>query len=145
MIFCISQPFFTSFCSIFPTLCNNRGMEIEYKFWKRIDLLRKDSAINTLDQLAVVAGMKGQRIREQRSKQTLPKAINILAMAKAFGVSMEYLLIGESSDYHQKNYSKRIEAIAEKLCNVSETDLSLIERSVELLPLKEQSAKVNVG
>ena len=120
-------------------------MGIEYNFWKRIDLLRKNSAINTLDQLAVVAEMKGQRIREQRSKQTLPKAINILAMAKAFGVSMEYLLIGESSNFQQKNYSKRIEAIADKLCNVSEMDLYLIERNVELLPVQEKSKKVNAG
>lgn len=119
-------------------------MEIEYKFWERIDLLRKNSAIDTLDKLAVVAGMKGQRIREQRSKQTLPKAVNILAMAKAFNVSVEYLLIGELSKSQKKAYPKRIENISDRLCQLSEQNLLLIENMINLMPIEDRSLKVNV-
>jgi len=116
-------------------------MNIEYNFWNRVDLLRKNSKIKTLKDLAKATGIKEKKFKDQRSNQSLPKALDLLAIAKAYDVSIEFLLTGEV----EASYPPRIKRIADKLCKISELDLYVIERNVELLPVQEKSEKVNVG
>lgn len=117
-------------------------MNIEYNFWNRVDILRKNSNIKTLKDLAIATGIKEKRFKDQRSNQTLPKAVDLLAIANVFNVSMESLLTGKIEE--KKAYSKRIELISNKLSLISESNLSLIEHTIDLMPIEQKSEKVNV-
>jgi len=110
-------------------------------FWKQVDELNPYKSIKMLMDKSSI---DYNTIKKQRSELRFPKIEIILAIANELNCSLD-LLLERDFKPSQITYPKRIKAIADKLCNVSEMDLSLIERSVELLPLEEQSVKVNVG
>lgn len=116
--------------------------DIEFNFWNRVDLLRKNSEIRTLKDLATATGIKEKKFKDQRSNQSLPKALDLLAIAKTYNVSMEFLLTGEA----EASYPPRIKKIADKLCKISDLDLYVIERNVELAPeVIINKSKISVG
>lgn len=70
-------------------------MQIDaFEFWRRADnLLSKKSM--TLGDLSTQATLSYSTINSQRTRHSLPKVEQLLSMARALGVSMEYLLTGE--------------------------------------------------
>jgi len=101
-----------------------------YNFWERVDYLRTKLNIKTLKELSSISNIKYRKINDQRTNMSIPKAEDLLALATVLHVSIEFLLIGKL----KKSYPKRIEMIAEKLCKVSEKNLTIIENMVELMP-----------
>lgn len=114
-----------------------------YTFWNRIDDLRDQLNIITLKELSLITDIKYRKINDQRSNMSLPKVEDLFALATALNVSMEYLLIGELSKEQKKYYPIRIEVMADKLCKVSDQNLSLIENTIGLMPVEDKSIKVN--
>lgn len=112
-----------------------------YAFWNRVDDLRTQLNIKTLKELSLITNIKYRKINDQRTNMSIPKAEDLLALAIALNVSIEYLLTGEST----KNiHSKRIEMIVNKLNVISEKNLTLIENTINLMPEEDKSIKVNV-
>lgn len=106
--------------------------ERAYNFWKRIDSFNNEK---TILELSNKNGINYATIKTQRSRNKMPNVDIIYTLAKALNVSMEFLISGEGEKKDQ--YPTRVKAIADKLCKVSEQDLSLIERNVHLLPIDE--------
>lgn len=117
--------------------------DINFKFWKRFDKHREGAGFSSLKKFADYSKIPEQRMKNQRSRNQIPKIYDLLTISKLLGVSTEYLVTGADS-FAVANYPYRIKAIAEKLTKVSEFDLTIIERSVELLPI-EKSSKANAG
>lgn len=115
-----------------------------YTFWNRVDNLRVQLNIKTLKELSVISNIKYRKINDQRTNMTIPKSEDLFALASALNVSMEFLLIGDLSKQPKKTYTKRIELIADKLSFISEPNLSLIEHTIDLMPIEQKSEKVNV-
>ena len=67
-----------------------------FLFWERVDKIRNQKEI-TLEQLAATIGIKHQSIRDQRSKDLIPKSETLYRISKALDTPMEYLLTGEVS------------------------------------------------
>jgi len=115
-----------------------------YNFWSRVDDLRAQLNIKTLKELSSITEIKYRKINDQRTNMSIPKAEDLLALADALNVSMEYLLTGKKSSKQKKSYPIRIEVIADKLCKVSDQNLSLIENTISLMPIEDKSIKANV-
>lgn len=98
-------------------------------FWERVDNLNPFTSIK---KLANVANIDYNTIKKQRSELRYPKVDIIISISKVLNCSVDYLVTGEVEI--KKNYPVQIEKIADKLCMVSEEDLTLIKRNVELLP-----------
>ena len=100
-----------------------------YQFWKRVDEIRERRGF-TLEQIASMVGVKHQSIRDQRSKDLIPKSETVYKIAKRLNASMEYLLAGET----EIRYSPRVNAIANYLeTNPEKLDaieILLFEKSV---------------
>ncbi|MBK5201536.1 MAG: hypothetical protein JJE21_08410 [Spirochaetaceae bacterium] len=98
-------------------------------FWERVDKLNPFTSIK---KLAIVANIDYNTIKKQRSELRFPKVGTIILISKVLNCSVDYLVTGKLEI--KKNYPTQIEKIADKLCIVSEEDLTLIKRNVELLP-----------
>ncbi len=75
---------------------DNNGMEL----WDRIQQLIEEKH-TTQDWVAGKTGRRPDSFRRMRSKNTLPDAEEIIKIAKALGVTAEYLVTGENG--HQSN------------------------------------------
>lgn len=78
-----------------------------FAFWQNVDRFRKE---RTIAEIARSEGLKYQRLKEQRSDNTLPRADYAYLIAKDIGVSVESLFTGV---YHSDE--PRIDAIARYL------------------------------
>ena len=67
---------------------NNLG----YEFWQNVDLFRGDKSVA---EIAREQGLKYQRLKEQRSDNTIPRADYAYLIAKSVGVSVESLFTGK--------------------------------------------------
>ena len=67
--------------------------ERSYQFWNRVDLLRGNLQLNDL---ANKAGIKYQRIKEQRSSGRIPSVEDVYKISTVLNTSIEYLLTGEN-------------------------------------------------
>ena len=65
-----------------------------YRFWDNLDKARGESI--TLKDLCKKIGIAYQRLADQRSDCRFPKLEDAYALAKAIGVSLDYLITGES-------------------------------------------------
>jgi transcriptional regulator with XRE-family HTH domain len=115
-----------------------------YTFWNRLDDLRAQLNIATLKELSLITNINYRKINGQRTNMSIPKSEDLFTLATALNVSMEYLLTGEPVKDNKKFYPIRIEVIADKLCKVSDQNLSLIENTINLMPIEDKSIKVNV-
>lgn len=95
-----------------------------YQFWERVDKEREKKRI-TLEQLAAAIGIKHQSIRDQRSKDLIPKSETLYKMSIALNVTMEYLLAGVT----QYKYDARVRAIADWLSE-DEGRISAMEKII---------------
>lgn len=114
-----------------------------YYFWKRVDSERSKKGIETVKHLAILAGIKPQRMNDQRSDLTFPKLLDSFSIAKILDTTVEYLITGEHLKI-ENNYPVKVKKIADKLCNISDMDFALIERNVELIPEKNDKIKESV-
>lgn len=110
-------------------------------FWKRIDDLNPYKSVKMLMDKASV---DYNTIKKQRSELRYPKIETIIAIANTLDCSLDYLLLREVKQKQKKSYPIRIEVIADKLCKVSDQNLSLIENTISLMPIEDKSIKVNV-
>lgn len=69
-----------------------------YAFWRRVDNLRT----GTLQEIADVIGMKEHSLRVMRSRCTVPRALEVKALAEHLGTTSSYLLTGEGSAEEQE-------------------------------------------
>lgn len=67
-----------------------------FDFWKRIDAYMIDNKI-TLRELAAKTGISYSTINSQRTRQNLPKVDQLVTMAQALGLSLEYMLTGKGT------------------------------------------------
>lgn len=65
-----------------------------YFFWQNVDKKRGDLS---LAEIARAKGLKYQRIKEQRSDNTLPRVDYAFAIADAIGTTCEFLMTGSDS------------------------------------------------
>ena len=87
-------------------------------FWKNVDIYRPCS----LKKLCEATGLSYQRMRDQRSRESLPALTDAYAISIAIGVTIEKLLTGlDTSDFPED-----ITAIAEKSLDADSDDLRLI-------------------
>lgn len=114
-----------------------------YNFWDRVDDIRAQLNIKTLKELSSISNIKYRKINDQRTNMSIPKAEDLLALADALHVSMEYLLLGELANVQKKSYSRRIEFIADKRSLISEKNLALIVNTINLMPIEDKTMKVN--
>lgn len=105
------------------------------KFWMQIDTLNPYKSVKMLMEKSSI---DYNTIKKQRSELRFPKVETIVALANELNCSLDFLLQRKFED-QKKVYPKRINIIADKLCNVYEQDLVYIERSVQLLPIKDIS------
>lgn len=61
---------------------------------------------------------------------TSPSAENALKIARALGVSVEYLMTGEESRARESPYRTEVRALADRLSSLSGRDLSLVDALV---------------
>ncbi|MBQ7282628.1 MAG: hypothetical protein IJR16_07610 [Spirochaetales bacterium] len=65
-----------------------------YFFWQNVDKKRGNVS---LAEIARVKGLKYQRLKEQRSDNTLPRVDYAIAIADAVGTTCEFLMTGSDS------------------------------------------------
>jgi transcriptional regulator with XRE-family HTH domain len=94
-----------------------------FDFWKNVEKANR----YTYMELANLANLNYNTIRNQRSQNVLPNGKDIYVISKVLGVSMEYLLTGIET---RKIYPSRIVTITEKLMKISTSDLSTVERMI---------------
>lgn len=82
---------------------NNLG----YAFWQNVDLFKGEKSIA---EIAREQGLKYQRLKEQRSDNTIPRADYAYLIAKSIGVSVESLFTGK-----REVTDPRIEAVVKFL------------------------------
>ncbi len=111
---------------------NQTGKE----FWERVDKL---NPFKSIKKLSITATIDYNTIKKQRSELRYPKVDTIIQIAKVLNCSVDFLVTGKIEP--TKSYPAQIEEIADKLCIVSEEDLTLIKRNVELLPSKKNHNK----
>lgn len=70
---------------------------------------------------------------------SLPNVDSAVKIAKALGVSVEYLVSGTSSKTEEKKLQPNIKKITEKLQKLSEDDLYIIESLISILTNKHIS------
>lgn len=66
-----------------------------YEFWKQIDVLNAN-VYGTAKALADAAGWSYSKMKQQRADSRIPKAEDVLALAKVLHTTVEYLLTGEA-------------------------------------------------
>jgi len=110
-----------------------------YEFWTRVDAV---NPYKTLSELVKITGLNYGSTKTQRTNNRVPSAIAVYKISVAVGYSVEYLLTGKKEQ--KKSYPIRIEVIADKLCKVSDQNLSLIENTISLMPIEDKSIRANV-
>lgn len=96
-----------------------------YEFWNRIDNIRTED----LQVIAQKAEIKYRAILAWRTNQSIPKAKELYGMAKALGVSMEYLLTGEAEPSYTPR-TPQVKAIFDGIMSASQAELDIIYRIV---------------
>ncbi len=82
-----------------------------YEFWQLVDALNLNK-YRTAKALAFASGLDYSKIKQQRTDNRIPKAEDLLSLARSLGTSVEYLLTGEDSGAH---YSRTVAEIADHL------------------------------
>lgn len=99
-----------------------------YEFWNRFDRLRGETEIQDI---VSKTDMKYRTLLSMRTNQSIPKAQDLLDLAKALGVSMEYLLTGKKeSDL----FPDRIMNIAKACAHASNIELTMVEKILDIAP-----------
>lgn len=83
--------------------------ELGFSFWQNVD--KKRGALS-LAEISRIKGLKYQRLKEQRSDNTLPRVDYAYAVADAIGTTCEFLLTGIE---YKPRLSPRIQAIVDYL------------------------------
>lgn len=71
--------------------------ELAYKLWQRVDV-RREILGYTLDVLAKESGLNKQTIKDQRSRNIIPRSDTLFSIASTLRCSMEYLISGHELD-----------------------------------------------
>ena len=79
-------------------------------------------------------------MKQQRSDSRIPKAEDVLTLAKVLHTSVEYLLTGKGE---APAYPPRIKSIADHLCTISDHDLDTVETMVMALPSKQDESYIS--
>ena len=100
--------------------------QIAFNFWKLIDQI---NPYKTMRGLCEKTGLDYWNTAQQRSKNIVPKAADLLIISAAVNRSVDYLLTGQE----KRDYPPRIDRIARQ-CQffASNEDLMLIERILRL-------------
>lgn len=93
-----------------------------FNFWKNVDKAWSDN----LKVLALKTGLNYNTLRNQRSQNVLPNAFDMLAISKTVSVTLEGLLTGQQSIM----FSPRINSIAKKMEDLTESQLNSIESTI---------------
>ncbi|MCK9331536.1 MAG: hypothetical protein M0Q94_16850 [Candidatus Cloacimonetes bacterium] len=93
-----------------------------FSFWKNVDKAWSDN----LKVLAQKTGLNYNTLRNQRSQNVLPNAFDMLAISKVVSVTLEGLLTGQQSIM----FSPRINSIAKKMEDLTESQLNSIESTI---------------
>ena len=104
--------------------------KMAYDMWKRVDTFREQTGYN-LEHIATIIGVKYQTIKDQRSKNMIPKTECMYKMALLFNTTIEYLLTGKE---------ERIISIADEVYEYMQTEMpSLLEDIMRKISLKKEA------
>ena len=109
--------------------------ERAYAFWQRVDAGNRKA---TLLDLCKSVGLDYNRVKHNRSDCRVPKADDLLLLAKALNTSIEFLLTGMDP----WRYPPRIEAIISRCLIAPDDDLRLVEK---VLGIEEKKAASSAG
>lgn len=101
-----------------------------YNFWQQIDLLNAN-VYGTAKALADAAGWSYSKMKQQRADSRIPKAEDVLALAKVLHTTVEYLLTSESSSSIPAT-PEGVEDIVEALGRVTLEERNMIRRLLGL-------------
>ena len=89
-----------------------RNNDLSLRLWKNVDKCREQIGL-TLNDICLRTGIKIDKIKNWRSRLTIPQADELFLVAEALDVSMEYLLTGQTTKV--QIYSARVKAVADEL------------------------------
>ncbi len=102
-----------------------------FTFWNLVD---KNNPYGSAKALADIAGINYRHMVQQRADCRVPKCEDVLIIADALNLTMEYLLTGKKEKKRvEKHYPERIENIAKWLLMfATEEDFTLVERVLRM-------------
>lgn len=71
-----------------------KNEELAYKIWQRVDIKRRALGY-TLEDIAIKADVKVQRIKAQRTRTIIPQADDLCLIARILHTTCEYLVTGQ--------------------------------------------------
>lgn len=86
--------------------------------WKRIDEKKGDMSVKELSELT---GIKYQLLKDQRSRDIIPKAVDLASIARALNTTMDYVMTG-------RNFRSAFLEYIPYLEKASDGDLSAIRK-----------------
>lgn len=92
---------------IFSLVDNKGGKEKCMSIGKRISQARKEINVSQ-EKLAELINASRQSISKWESNQVIPDTENLIALAKALSVSVEWIISGKHHDNKKKNYMDHI-------------------------------------
>lgn len=117
-----------------------------YNFWNRVDIRRKQRGLSLKD-LSEKISVSYAVLKGQRTRNSLPKTMQIYEMAHSLDTSMEYLLTGvrQEVDPISKTIADNpaLRDLFVKLMNLSDKQLAAISTVVDSYlpdPIKQQNA-----
>ena len=96
----------------FPGGMLMRNDDLSLRLWKNVDKCREQIGL-TLNDICLRTGIKIDKIKNWRTRLTIPQADELFLVAEALDVSMEYLLTGQTTKV--QIYSARVKAVADEL------------------------------
>lgn len=105
-----------------------------FEFWKQIDLANA-KVYGTAKSLADAAGWSYSKMKQQRSDSRIPKAEDVLTLAKALHTTVEYLLTGHAPDVFLPVTPEGMEDIVEALGCATLDERNMVRR---LLNIREK-------
>lgn len=108
--------------------------DLAYQLWKRIDGVLASKGFSTLKELSLEIGVDYNTFKSWRSRNIIPKTLDMLHISQALRIPMDSLLVGVV----YKNVPEKLETIIDALHKASDDDLELVRR---VLRMEEPAGK----
>jgi len=102
--------------------------DLAYHLWKRIDRILTSKGFATLKELSLSIGVEYNTFKTWRSRNTIPKTLDMLRIAQALKTPIESLLIG----FEHNRVPDELDPIIDALSKAPEDDLELVRRVLRI-------------
>lgn len=114
--------------------------DLAYQFWKRIDGILSSKGFATLKELSIAIGVDYNTFKNWRSKNTIPKTLDMLHLSQALSTPMELLLLGK--DHY--SVDGKLDTIIDALRIASKDDLELVRRVLRIPEAEQTSTNAKI-